>query len=165
MFCPHDRTPLLPHKRDGIAAQSCLQCHGVWVARAALESLAGRSPQPASAVPPLSAPASGFVLRRLSCPACAGSPLQTRMQGDIEASRCRDCGGIWLAKAEVEKILATHKPQPRPKARAVGAAVGSNAGGDLDLAEGLGDATPVVAVEASGVVGSGLGDFLVAFLA
>ncbi len=79
------------------------------------------------------------MLRRLASPACAGSQLQTRTQGDIEASRCRDCGGIWLAKAEVEKILDVRAKQPK-----------------TDFA--------LVAIDAGGEVGSGLGDFLSSFL-
>jgi Zn-finger nucleic acid-binding protein len=132
MICPRDHTPLIPNQRDGIAAQSCLQCHGVWFSRAALESLAQRASQPAPAEPPVPSRASGFVLRRLACPVCAGSQLQTRMQGDIEVSRCRDCGGIWLAKTEVDKILAPRKPPPKPNSQPVESAPG-------DEACGLGD--------------------------
>lgn len=139
MICPLDRTPLIPNKRDGIAAQSCLQCHGVWFSRAALESLAKKAPQPVTAEPPVPSTTSGFVLRRLACPVCAGRQLQTRMQGDIEVSRCRDCGGIWLAKAEVEKILATRVEKPK--------------------------ANPALIVpEGDDEVGSGLGEFLSSFL-
>ena len=139
MLCPRDQTPLIPNKRDGIAAQSCLQCHGVWFSRDALESLAKKSPQPATSEPPVPSSTSGFVLRRLACPACAGGQLQTRTQGDIEVSRCHDCGGIWLAKAEVEKILGTRVKQPKA---------------------GL----ALVAIEGGGEVGSGLGEFLSSFL-
>lgn len=139
MLCPLDRTPLIPNKRDGIAAQSCLQCHGVWFSRAALESLAERAQQPTTAEPPVPSNTSGFVLRRLACPECTGGQLQTRTQGDIEASRCRDCGGIWLAKAEVEKILAARVEKPKANPA---------------------PATP----EADDEAGSGLGDFLSSFL-
>lgn len=133
MICPLDRTPLIPNKRDGIAAQSCLQCHGVWFSRAALESLAKKSPQPASAEPPVSSATSGFVLRRLACPVCAGSQLQTRTQGDIEVSRCHDCGGIWLAKSEVEKILGTRMEKQKASPALV------RPDGDEDAGSGLGD--------------------------
>lgn len=139
MLCPRDQTPLIPNKRDGIAAQSCLQCHGVWFSRAALESLAKRASQPATAEPPVPSNQSGFVLRRLACPVCAGGQLQTRNQGDIEVSRCRDCGGIWLAKAEVEKILAARMEKPKA-------------------------AVALVTPKEGGEVGSGLGDFLSCFL-
>ena len=139
MICPRDRTPLIPNQRDGIAAQSCLQCHGVWFSRAALESLAKKSPQPATAEPPVPSTTSGFVLRRLACLVCAGSQLQTRTQGDIEVSRCHDCGGIWLAKTEVEKILGARVKQPKA---------------------GLAPVT----IEGGSEVGSGLGDFLSSFL-
>lgn len=139
MLCPRDQTPLIPNKRDGIAAQSCLQCHGVWFSRAALESLAGRTAQPATAEPPVPSKTSGFVLRRLACPECAGGQLQTCTQGGTEASRCRDCGGIWLAKAEVEKILATRREKP--------------------------NASPApVTSEGGSAGGAGLGDFLSAFI-
>lgn len=135
MLCPRDQTPLIPNKRDGIAAQSCLQCHGVWFSRAALESLAKKNPQPTTVEPPVLSASSGFVLRRLACPVCAGSQLRTRAQGDIEVSRCRDCGGIWLAKTEVEKILASRNSQTKQESKPAGATsgVGSNP------ADGLGD--------------------------
>ncbi len=168
MLCPRDQTPLIPNKRDGIAAQSCLQCHGVWFSRAALESLAKRAVQPASAEPPVPSGTSGFVLRRLACPECAGGQLQTRTQGSIEVSRCRECGGIWLAKAEVEKILATRKTSPASRkpspASVAGVAAGATFGAGADLAAGLADAAPVVALEASGEIGAAMGDFLVSFL-
>lgn len=135
MTCPLDRTPLIPNKRDGIAAQSCLQCHGVWFSRAALESLSKKSLQPATAEPPVPSTTSGFVLRRLACPVCAGSQLQTRMQGDIEVSRCRSCGGIWLAKADVEKILGSRQSQAKQKSKT--ADVARDAG--ADSTDGLGD--------------------------
>lgn len=135
MICPLDRTPLIPNKRDGIGVESCLQCHGVWFSRAALESLARKAQEPATAEPPVPSGPSGFVLRRLACPVCADSQLQTRTQGDIEISRCRDCGGIWLAKLEVEKILSTRKSQPKQESKPAGAAAGAGS----DSAEGLGD--------------------------
>lgn len=127
MLCPSDRTPLIPHQRDGIEARSCMQCHGVWFSQSTLESLAKKSPQPATAEPPKRSNASSFVLRRLACPICASSQLQTRMQGGIETSRYRDCGGIWLAKTEVAKILAARKSQPKTASEQPGSTVGTTA--------------------------------------
>ncbi len=154
MICPQDRTPLIPHKRDGVEARSCLQCHGVWFSRAALESLAKKTPQPKTAEPPLPSNATGFVLRRLACPACAGSQLQTRMQGDIEISRCRDCGGIWLAKTEVTKILAARSARPAspvPRAGSDATAPPPDAGVATDIAAGAVEAGSLL------VVGEGVG--------
>ena len=142
-----------------------MQCHGVWFSRSALETLAKKSPQPATAEPPLPSSTTNFVMRRLACPVCAGVQLQTRMQGGIEISRCRDCGGIWLGKTEVVKILAARKSQPRPSAKQPGADVGIAASVGADLADGLGDAAPLVALEASGEIGAAVGDFLVSLLA
>lgn len=99
-------------------------------------------------------------MRRLACPVCTGVQLQTRMQGGIETSRCRDCGGIWLAKTEVAKILAARKAPPRTAPKHPG----TTAGVAPDLADGFGDAAPLVALEASGEIGAAVGDFLVSFL-
>ena len=164
MLCPLDRTPLIPNRRDGFEAQSCLQCHGVWISRAALESLARQSPQPASAEPPVPTGASGFVLRRLVCPACPGGQLQTRMQGNIEVSRCRDCGGIWLAKTEVAKIVAARKAQPKAGVKPATMPTGTRYGVGADLAEGMADVAPLVIVETGSEIGAALGDFFVSFL-
>jgi Zn-finger nucleic acid-binding protein len=129
MNCPHDRTPLLPHKRDGVAAHSCLQCHGVWFARDAVRSLT-------QTTPPSNAP--GFVLRRLPCPACAHDQLQTRLQNGIETNRCPACGGLWLAKADVEKLLAASRPRATSAASSA-SPVTPRTSADLtaDVADGL----------------------------
>ncbi len=164
MICPTDRTPLIPHKRDGVEARSCLQCHGVWFSRIALETLAKKSPQPATAESHLSTNATSFVMRRLACPVCAGAQLQTCMQGGIEISRCRDCGGIWLAKTEVAKILAARKSQPKANAASCEADAADEEGIVSDLAAGMVDATPLVALETGGEIGTAVGDFLVSFL-
>lgn len=164
MLCPRDQTPLIPNKRDGIAAQSCLQCHGVWFSRASLEALAKRAAQPATAEPPVPSVTSGFVLRRLACPECPDSQLQTRNQGDIEASRCRACGGIWLAKSEVEKILAGRNGRPKAGSGQTTAPAAATVGAGSDLAVGFVDATPLAVLEAGSGIDAALGDFLVSFL-
>lgn len=133
MICPLDGTPLIPSKRDGVEARSCLQCQGMWFARNALESLAQKASQPATAEPPVPSRVASVGFRRMACPACAGRQLQTRIQGEIQAHRCHDCGGLWLAKVDVEKILATRKEQPKADL----APVKRECGGQHDT--GLGD--------------------------
>ena len=164
MICPQDRTPLIPHQRDGVEARSCVLCHGLWFSRTALEALASKSPQPPTAAPPVPSSATSFISRRLSCPVCTGLQLQTRMQGDLEGSRCRDCGGIWLAKSEVAKILTAQKARPRAQGPLAGTTAAVSAGAGGDLADGLSDAAPAVALEAGSEAGAAVGDFLVSFL-
>ena len=139
MICPLDGTPLIPTKRDGVEARSCLQCQGVWFSRNALESLAQKASQPATVEPPVPSRVASVGFRRMACPACAGRQLQTRIQGEIEVNRCRDCGGLWLAKSDVEKILNTRREKPNASFAPV---------------------TP----EGGGEGGAGLGDFLSSFL-
>jgi Zn-finger nucleic acid-binding protein len=103
-------------------------------------------------------------MRRLVCPTCAGSQLQTRMQGAVEISRCRDCGGIWLAKTEVAKILSARNARPVTTSQSSVATKGTVTGIGADMADGLGEATPLAALEAGGEIGSAVGDFLVSFL-
>jgi len=164
MLCPADRTPLIPHQREGVQARSCLQCHGVWFSRDALESLVRKTPQTGSGDPPKPSSGASFLMRRLVCPTCAGSQLQTRMQGAVEISRCRDCGGIWLAKTEVAKILSARMSRPVTTSQSSGATQGAVTGIGADMADGLGEATPLAALEAGGEIGSAVGDFLVSFL-
>ena len=164
MLCPADRTPLIPHQREGVQARSCLQCHGVWFSRDALESLVRKASQTGSGDPPKPSSGASFLMRRLVCPTCAGSQLQTRMQGAVEISRCRDCGGIWLAKTEVAKILSARMSRPVTTSQSSGATKGAVTGIGADMADRLGEATPLVALEASGEIGSAVGDFLASFL-
>ena len=131
MNCPHDRTPLLPHQREGVAAHTCLQWHGVWFALDAVRCIT-------KAAPPPSANAPGFVLRRLVCPACAHDKFQTRRQNGIESNRCVACGGLWLAKADVEKLLAASRPRAtNPASSASPATARSSADLTADVADGL----------------------------
>ncbi|PAW86515.1 MAG: hypothetical protein B9S33_07960 [Pedosphaera sp. Tous-C6FEB] len=165
MLCPADRTPLIPHQREGVEARSCLQCHGLWFSRDALESLVGRTPPSATGEPPLPAIDTSIVMRRLACPTCAGTQLQTRMLGGVLISRCRECGGVWLDKTEVAKILSTRTSRSVGKPKSSGVTTGAAPGVSADATEGLGDAAPLVALETGGELGSALGDFLGSFLA
>lgn len=114
MHCPLDQTPLLSHRRSGAELHTCLQCHGVWFSRAALETLTSR-------VAPIgSTAASGatVLLRRWPCPACATTLLRTQMRGAVQVTSCADCRGVWLPKSEAQKILSRPPPACSPAASA-----------------------------------------------
>lgn len=42
----------------------------------------------------------------LLCPKCESSLLHERERGDIVVDACRECGGIWLDRGELERIVA-----------------------------------------------------------
>ena len=138
MNCPHDRTPLLPHQREGVAAHTCLQCHGVWFTRDAVLSLTKTTPPSPNSASTPTPNAPGFVLRRLTCPACAHGKFQTRRQNGIESNRCAACGGLWLAKADVEKLLAASRPRATSAASSASpTAARSSADLTADITDGL----------------------------
>lgn len=39
------------------------------------------------------------------CPKCETSMMHERERGDIVMDVCRDCGGVWLDKGELERLL------------------------------------------------------------
>ncbi|NBV25199.1 MAG: hypothetical protein EBS05_25190 [Proteobacteria bacterium] len=164
MNCPQDRTPLIAHRRDGVEAYRCIQCQGVWLSRSALETLAKNSAPTPGTEPPL--PSTGFVHRNLPCPVCAASQLQTRFQGQIQISRCRECGGIWLPKSEVSKLVTARKASSLMGAQPSSPTSRPGAGASADLAGGLVETMPLVALEVveGSEIGAVVGDFLASFL-
>lgn len=109
MLCPRDQTPLMAHKREGVEADVCPQCHGVWFSRPALEACVRKTSTsaslPAAPVHVQSSP----VLRRLPCPVCQPNRLVTHMHESIEVDTCPRCHGVWLDQGEMEHILQLHR--------------------------------------------------------
>ena len=46
----------------------------------------------------------------MNCPKCEGE-LRTRTTDDVEIDECSACGGIWLDKGELEKIVAREQQE------------------------------------------------------
>ncbi|NBR85330.1 MAG: hypothetical protein EBS84_07495 [Proteobacteria bacterium] len=149
MNCPADRTPLLPHQREGLAAHSCLQCHGVWFAPAALQTLNRRTSQAMRTTASARAGPPGFVVRHWPCPACESNALQTRIQGELETNRCPNCGGVWLGKAAVEKLLTKARAHSTSTPRET-ASLLADSGLAADVVAGAAQGTLLVAGEALG---------------
>jgi Zn-finger nucleic acid-binding protein len=42
----------------------------------------------------------------MQCPNCVNETLVTTQRRDIDIDHCPNCGGVWLDKGELEKILA-----------------------------------------------------------
>lgn len=149
MLCPRDQTPLIPNNRDGIAAQSCLLCHGVWFVPAALPTLNRRTSQAMRTTASARAGPPGFVVRHWPCPACESTALQTRIQGELVTNRCPNCGGLWLAKAEVEILLTKARARSTSTLRET-ASLPADSGLAADVVAGAAQGTLLVYGEALG---------------
>lgn len=109
MLCPNDQTPLVAHVRDGVEADACAQCHGVWFSRPALEACVQQVSANASLpTVPVHLKASPL-LQRLPCPVCQPARLVTHRHESIEVDTCPRCHGVWLDQGEMEQILRLHR--------------------------------------------------------
>ncbi len=109
MLCPRDQTPLLAHVRDGVEADVCSQCHGVWFSRPALEACVRKTSASASLPTMPVHRSSSPILRRLPCPVCQPDRLVTHRHEGIEVDTCPRCHGVWLDQGEMEQILRLHR--------------------------------------------------------
>lgn len=109
MLCPRDQTPLMAHKREGVEADVCPQCHGVWFSRPALEACVRQTSVSASLPTAPIHVRSSLILRRLPCPVCQPDCLVTHMHESLEVDTCPRCHGVWLDQGEMEHILQLHR--------------------------------------------------------
>lgn len=49
---------------------------------------------------------------QLCCLKCTGILSKTRL-GDIEVDYCKECGGLWLDRGELERIVRTTRKTPK----------------------------------------------------
>lgn len=140
MLCPRDQTPLMAHKREGVEADVCPQCHGVWFSRPALEACVRQTSANASLPTAPVHVNPSQVLRRLPCPVCQPDRLATHMHESIEVDTCPRCHGVWLDQGEMEHILQLHharaeRKQPSTANKVADAtATGAAATADVGLA-------------------------------
>ncbi len=121
MNCPKEKPPiaLMPvDLGEGLTAQRCDQCEGVWIA--ADDYLAWRDRQGAqqSADDLEAAPIATVIQfehapqddRGALCPGCGH--ILSRARAGLESSfyleRCDNCGGIWCDKGEWEVLKSLH---------------------------------------------------------
>jgi Zn-finger nucleic acid-binding protein len=99
----------MAHVRDGVEADVCSQCHGVWFSRPALEACVRKfSANAALPTAPVLLRASPL-LQRLPCPACQPDRLVTHRHDGTEVDSCPRCHGVWLDQGEMEQILRLHR--------------------------------------------------------
>lgn len=107
--CPACRVMTTQAQLDGVAADFCHQCAGVFLEDREFQKLAADTIAPTRKK---KAPA-----RR--CPGC-GSAMQVFRVGEVEIDKCFFCGGLFLNDGELEQVLG----------RRLTATAGSSAGRD-----------------------------------
>ena len=113
MMCPNCQSDLHAVYYEGIAIESCDNCHGEWLDHGELGKIVrirevkfDREERRAIAE---STTITGIVLkdvdRDLTCPKCDGTTDAVNYGGDtgIVIDRCTGCKGIWLDAGELEK--------------------------------------------------------------
>lgn len=75
--------------------------------------------------------------------------MQTRIQCGLETNRCPNCGGLWLAKPEVEKLLTKARAHSTSTPRKP-ASPPADGGLAADVVAGAAQGTLLVAGEALG---------------
>ncbi len=112
MNCPRCKSSLRTILYEGIAIETCDQCHGEWLDDSELKRIVKR-PDVEFSREKRKAFAESINSHRpelgdekLVCPKCQGE-TSPRNYGDdtgIIIDRCGDCGGFWLDKQELEAI-------------------------------------------------------------
>jgi Zn-finger nucleic acid-binding protein len=96
---------------DGVDLFQCAHCHGVWIPKEDLLTLAAsRNISPLTTQIEAEALPSHFRQGALLCPSDGARMLFTTIN-DIEIDLCPTCHGVWLDKGEMESLPAVHTSQ------------------------------------------------------
>jgi Zn-finger nucleic acid-binding protein len=91
--CPRDGTVLVGQQVRGMELARCPACLGLWLPAASVKSLTGR----------LGFGGAGRATT-IRCPD-DGAGLTLVQRSQVEADRCDHCGGVWLDRGELERLL------------------------------------------------------------
>ena len=100
--CPHE---LFEIEQNFVNLDCCPGCNGLWFDRGELEKL--------TRIDNVFSKLGKGVPRELACPRC-GKVLSEHATDEaigVNVERCRDCGGIWLDRAELEAFRKRERPK------------------------------------------------------
>ena len=110
MNCPRCKMPLASSKLDGIAADRCENCHGMWISRKAFRGAAEEADEDSGWLAfELWQDAERFrgVPGDLACPRCGkGMPRLAYGDAKVHVDVCADCEGAWLDADGLEPTVA-----------------------------------------------------------
>lgn len=87
--------------RGSAGPQRCPVCLGLWLPGPVVAVVVGHIPRPGS-------DGGAGTSKRSVCPADGGSLAAVYHHG-IEVDLCFDCGGVWLDRGELERIIARRR--------------------------------------------------------
>lgn len=110
MECPRCNTPLASRELDGITADRCESCQGMWISRKALRGAAKEADEESGWLAfDLWHDAERFrgAPGELGCPSC-GKRMPRLAYGDakVHVDVCASCKGAWLDPAELDQTVA-----------------------------------------------------------
>ncbi len=99
--CPRHTAFLIDRTIKSVQVQHCPSCSGMWLSAALVEKALGKVFKPSGIA------GAGYA----HLPACPddGAPLLAVHHHDVEIDVCTDCGGVWLDKNELERILRARR--------------------------------------------------------
>ena len=104
--CPECQLPLQAKCHHGVDLDLCAGCNGAWFDVTELSAvLLGPARRPTaytvrfdeSNLRPLTSSA-------LACPVCGTGSLSRAVWGNVSASQCRTCQGIWISASSIEQL-------------------------------------------------------------
>lgn len=106
--CPRCKVPLSVEEHGDIVMERCQSCGGYWMEPDNLKAILDLIRLPVSG----SLPRTGVDLTEVStdaaCPRCgvAMEPFNYAGDSGVILDKCRSCGGLWLDKGDLERVLA-----------------------------------------------------------
>lgn len=140
LYCPHDKAKLAKKVVEEATLDVCGKCGGQFFDSGEMFRAFGIKADPSY----WDRPETGGEIKgnsKIGCPQCV-IPLviqDVKYDGDhVEIDRCGKCGGVWLDKGEIEKIIAIgDKLQPVLDAETAKAKEELDKLGEVDFAPGL----------------------------
>jgi len=113
MQCPKCPRELFEIEQNLVKLDCCPGCNGLWFDRGELEKL--------TRIDNVFSKLEKSVPTELTCPRCgkALSEHATEEAIGVNVERCRDCGGIWLDRAELAAFRKRKRPKRAEHARAL----------------------------------------------
>jgi Zn-finger nucleic acid-binding protein len=96
---------MLTETEHRVAFERCTGCGGLWFDRGEIQDFVRRESLPSSLAPPDSAFLSEVEGIKRSCTRCGKTCLKPGRFNGVAYRRCSHCGGIFIRKTEIAKIL------------------------------------------------------------
>lgn len=125
--CPNCRERLATESYRPVGGASCFYCHGVWLPGEVMDSaLTGALGSPDRATLLAKASDGGPARASLICPACDTAAFVAIKIKGVELDLCRQCGGMYFDRGEVERVFPRLKEILAEDSDSVGEAVASD---------------------------------------